>query len=85
MRRFRHPLLNEAVQTPTTENLKLSGKNLIDHYADLIIKRKEELITFSKYLAVDAYFSKKSYVDKILDNTGFDLISRLRDDAVMYY
>jgi Transposase DDE domain len=61
------------------------NKNLIDHYAEIIIKRKEELITFSKYLAVDAYFSKKSYVDKILNNTGFDLISRLRDDAVMYY
>lgn len=75
----------EAIQTPNAENLKLSGKNLIDHYADLIIKRKEELIKFSSYLAVDAYFSKKSYVDRILSNTDFNIISRLRDDAVMFY
>ena len=34
----------EAIQTPNAESLKLLGKNLIDHYADLIIKRKEELI-----------------------------------------
>jgi hypothetical protein len=75
----------EAVQTPNAESLKKLGINLIDHYAEIIIKRKAELAVFSKYLAVDAYFSKKNYVDKILDNTDFDIISRLRDDAVMYY
>lgn len=75
----------EAIQTPNAENLKNLGKNLIDHYAEIIIKRKDKLISFSNYLAVDAYFSKKSYVDKILNNTDFNLISRLRDDAVMYY
>lgn len=75
----------EAIQTPNAESLKKSNKTLIDHYAEIIIKRKDELNTFSKYLVVDAYFSKKSYVDKIIDNTNFDIISRLRDDAVMYY
>lgn len=75
----------EAIQTPNTENLKASAKNLIDHYAQIIIDRKDELVKFSKYLAVDAYFSKKSYVDKLLEKTDFDIISRLRDDAVMYY
>jgi hypothetical protein len=75
----------QAVQTPNAESLKKLGINLIDHYAEIIIKRKAELAVFSKYLAVDAYFSKKNYVDKILDNTDFDIISRLRDDAVMYY
>ena len=75
----------EAIQTPNAESLKKSNKTLIDHYAEIIIKRKDELNTFSKYLVVDAYFSKKSYVDKIIDNTNFDNISRLRDDAVMYY
>jgi hypothetical protein len=75
----------QAIQTPNAESLKKLGINLIDHYAEIIIKRKAELAVFSKYLAVDAYFSKKNYVDKILDNTDFDIISRLRDDAVMYY
>lgn len=75
----------EAIQTPNAESLKKSNTNLIDHYAEIIIQRKDELAIFSKYVAVDAYFSKKRYVDKILDNTDFDIISRLRDDAVMYY
>jgi len=51
----------------------------------LIIKRKGELSKFSKYLAVDAYFSKKICIDKILSETLFEIISRLRDNAVLYY
>jgi hypothetical protein len=75
----------EAIQTPNAEILKKENKNLLIHYAELIIKRKDELSKLSKYLAVDAYFSKRTYVDKILSETLFDKISRLRDDAVLYY
>jgi hypothetical protein len=75
----------EAIQRPTAAALKAEDKNLLDYYADLIIERKAELIPFSHLLAVDAYFSKRRYVDKILKETEFDLICRLRDDAVLYY
>ena len=34
---------------------------------------------------MDAYFSKKIYVDKILSETLFEIISRLRDDSVLFY
>jgi hypothetical protein len=73
----------EATQTPTSNNLKENNKTLLQHYADLIIERKDELIKFSHLLAVDAYFSKKNYVDSILSHTEFHIISRLRDDAVL--
>ena len=75
----------EAIQTPNAETLKKENKTLLIHYADLIIKRKDELSKLSKYLAVDAYFSKKVYVDKILSETLFEIISRLRDDSVLLY
>ncbi len=75
----------EAIQTPSMSELKKNGKNLLDHYASLIIARKDELIKFSKHLVVDAYFSKQKYVDSILTSTDFHLISRLRDDVVLKY
>lgn len=50
----------EAIQTPNAETLKKENKNLMTHYAELIIKRKNELSKMSKYIAVDAYFSKKA-------------------------
>lgn len=75
----------EAIQTPNAESLKKDSKSLLIHYADLIIKRKDELIKLSKYVAVDAYFSKRTYVDKVLSETIFEIISRLRDDSVLFY
>jgi hypothetical protein len=75
----------EAVQTPTTATLKSKGKTLLENYADLLIERQDSLLQFSDLLAVDAYFSKRSFVDRILNKSKFKLISRLRDDAVMYY
>ncbi|MCS7035627.1 MAG: transposase, partial [Saprospiraceae bacterium] len=42
------------------------------------------LLKMSKYLAVDAFFSKKSFVDTALES-GLEVITRLRDDAVLHY
>jgi len=39
---------------------------------------------FSKYIVVDAYFSKKPFIDKMVDN-NFHVISRLRNDADLKY
>lgn len=75
----------EAIQTPTSTALKLAGKTLLEHYADLLIERKDSLLQFSDLLAIDAYFSKRPFVDRVLEKSTFKLISRLRDDAVMYY
>jgi len=75
----------EALQPPNADSLKNLDKSLLAHYADLIIERQNELLKFSSLLVVDAYFSKCAYVDKILKNIPFDIISRLRDDAVLYY
>lgn len=75
----------EAVQPPTMSKPKSDGKTLLEHYADVLIERQELLLQSSDLLVFDLYFSKYSFVDRILDKSTFKLISRLRDNAVMYY
>jgi hypothetical protein len=74
----------EAVQTPNKHNFKQGANSQMDWYADIIIERSEKLRELSTYLVVDAYFSKKGFVDKVL-KTKMQVISRLRDDADLLY
>jgi len=58
--------------------------SLLVYYAALVSFHAENLLKVSKYLAADAYFSKKPFVDEVCA-TGLELISRLRDDADLLY
>jgi len=75
----------EAIQTPKLSDLKEKGKTLIDHYAKVLIDRDDRIKELSTYLAVDAYFSKKSFVDQIRASTNLQVISKLRSDANLRY
>jgi hypothetical protein len=75
----------EAIQTPATKELKLEGKTLVNHYASLVIKRKDVLRSFSRYLAVDGYFAKKEFINPITEQTTLEIISKMRTDANLYY
>jgi len=75
-----------AVQTPSAKRDRINeNRTLIDYYADLLVERSGELEKVSKVLVCDAYFSKIKYVDKVCNETKFELISRLRDDANLQY
>lgn len=74
----------EAVQTPNKHNFKQGANNQMDWYADIICGRAGALKELSNYLVVDAFFSKKGFVDKVL-LTEMQVISRLRDDADLMY
>ena len=78
-------LILEAIQTPLVNNLKQLGETLIDHYASVVIDRADQISTLSSYLAVDGYFSKKSFVDQITAQTDLHLICKLRSDANLRY
>jgi hypothetical protein len=69
----------EAVQT-----LNADDQTLTDWYAGIIADRKETLTSISKYLLADAWFSKRTFTDKVI-SSGMHLISRLRDDADLRY
>jgi len=75
----------EAVQTPSPAELKAQGRTLVNHYADLIIKRWEKIAVLSAYLAADGYFAKQTFIDPVLNSTGLHLISKLRKDANLRY
>lgn len=69
----------EAVQTIPTED-----ESLTDWYGNIIEARKDELQEISNYLVVDAWFSKRPFVDQ-MTTIGMHVISRLRDDADLKY
>jgi hypothetical protein len=75
----------EAVQTPNKQSLEVDSSNLLKHYAQVIIERKDTLQRLSNQIALDAYFSKKSFVDDITEKTVLNIISRLRSDSVLQY
>lgn len=70
----------EAVQTPNT----LESGKLLEHYSNVIIQRKQQLKQISKYVVVDAYFSKEPFVSAMVNNE-FEVVSRLRTDAYLQY
>jgi hypothetical protein len=76
----------KAVQTPSSAKLKAQGKSLIEHYAQTITDAKVHLQQLGiRHLVVDAYFAKCTFVDRVVQNSHLQLITRLRDDAVLRY
>ena len=71
----------EAVQTILKED---ENSTLSAIYAELISQRKEALLSLSSIVVADAWFSKRSFVDAILES-GFHFIGRSRDDANLKY
>jgi len=69
----------EAIQT-----LNADDQSLADWYAGIISDRKDILTSLSKYLVADAWFSKKSFTDKVI-SSDMHLVSRLREDADLRY
>lgn len=74
----------EAVQTPPAKTLEQVKYTLIDWYLHVLRTRKERLLRLTNYVVADAYFSKSTFVDGVLE-MGFHVISRFRDDAYFRY
>lgn len=75
----------EAIQTPSSKELKEQGMSMVDYYAKLIIERAGQLQSLSLYMAVDGYFSKRKFIDPIINDTSIHIISKMRDDANLIY
>ena len=69
----------EAVQTFPNKDT-----TLLEHYATMIIDRKEQLAKISNIVVCDAYFSKETFVTKLMDQE-FQVLSRFRDDVRLKY
>jgi len=58
--------------------------SLMAYYVETIRSMSQDLQAVAKVLVVDAYFSKYTFIQPV-DELGFEIISRLRDDAVLQY
>ncbi|WP_321436018.1 transposase [uncultured Bacteroides sp.] len=74
----------EAVQTPDSITLGNYDGNLINWYLGVLEEKATKLQKVTRHIVADAYFSKKNFTDG-LAKLGFHLISRFRDDAVLFY
>lgn len=75
----------DVALTPGPQERQDKDIDLVDHYAQVILWSADKLLTMSKYLTVDAYFGKKSFIDRITGKTALEIISLLRQDANLRY
>jgi len=73
-----------AQQKPDNITLERYDSNLVDWYARIIETYCKQMLKQSKYLVADAFFAIKPFVDRMLQ-CGFDVVSRLRDNAYLTY
>lgn len=73
-----------SIQTPDCKTLESRGKNLVDWYSGYLIKNKDKIQSISRTLVADAFFSKETFITPMCDN-NFHVISRFRNDVVLYY
>ena len=73
-----------SVQTPDTGPLDNMDRILVDWYAGYLIIRGEQLRRVSDIVVADAFFSKSTFITPMC-NIGFHIISRFRNDAVLFY
>ena len=65
-----------AVQT----EVPTEGCNQVDQYVKMIMDNMTRILTYTKYLAVDAYFMKHGFIDP-LTKVGLQIITKMRSDA----
>ena len=75
----------EAVCTPNKTKLTAQNANLVDHYVQIFVDRKDELTKLSNYLVVDGWFAKVNFITPVLEKTGLHIICKFRKDAQLKY
>lgn len=73
-----------AVQTPSSDMRKKDDASMIEWYLSLLATRKDELLSFSKIIVADAFFSVFGFVNEIV-KMGFNFVGRLKDNAYLRY
>lgn len=83
---MRDCMMLRAEQTPDKTVLQEKGEdyNLVDWYLDVLRRYRERLLGITRYVVADAWFSKARFVNELCA-MGFHLVSRLRDDAALWY
>ncbi len=75
----------DAAQTPAAAERTQQDIDLLDHYSQVIVWANQHLSALSGYLAADAFFAKREFIQQIRKRTGLHVISLLRQDADLRY
>lgn len=75
----------DAVFSPNEQECKDKQITLLEHYAEVIRWAHEQNPKLSDYLAVDAYFAKANFINRVVERTSLQVISRFRKDADLLY
>lgn len=81
---IRDCMMLRAVQTLNSRELKAMEMTLNQWYISVLNRYRDRLLKITDTLVADAAFSVRPFVDALL-GIGFQLVSRLRNDAVLYY
>ncbi len=73
-----------AKQTPSVASLQKKGKTLVDHYVGIIKKHLKQILSLTRYLAVDGYFMKREFIQPLVKK-GLHIITKMRRDANLRY
>ncbi len=77
-----------AMHYHSTQTQAIKGEeSLLTYYANLLTGSNEqakEMQKLSKFLAVDAFFSKKPFIDSVC-GAGFTIVTRLQNNIYMRY
>lgn len=65
---------------PNKKELEEQAPTIDKHYLKVVASHKDRLLSISKNLVADAYFSKYPFSKEVTD-LGFIFVSRFRDDA----
>ena len=77
-------MMLKAVQTTLEKGEEKKEMSLYDWYAKVLEDDKVALQCISKVLVADSAFSKRPFIDKVME-MGFHVVSRLRHDAALFY
>ena len=77
-------MMLRAHQSLSSKELSLRSKTMVDYYISVIKRYRKELLELSTLIVADAYFSTSTFANGI-KKEGFSLISRLRDNACLFY
>lgn len=75
----------DAIISPNNKSCQDKDISLLEHYVNAVYWSAEKLEKLSRYLAVDAYFTKKEFILPILERTNLHIIGRWRDDPDFMY
>ena len=77
-------MMLKAVQATLEKGEQKDEMSLYNWYAKVLEDDKVTLQRISKVLVADSAFSKRPFIDKVME-MGFHVVSRLRHDAALFY